>query len=325
MAHELDFSLGRAAIAYAGEAPWHKLGSKLSPDAPLEVWQAEAGLAWQALRSQVRYVDQHGGERTANRDVLYRSDTGAALGVVAAGYKEVQPDEVMGFFRDLTTRLGFRMEVAGALRGGARIWALARVHEGAIVRGDDLIRPYVLLSTSYNGSAATVAQLTAVRVVCNNTLTAADNAAGEARVSVWHTSSFDADAVKADLGIVAGTFDGMLARIQSLAARQVSQSDVDRFLVGLLDKPAKPEPDAEPVDVRASRTYQRLLSLFDGGQIGAELASTKGTAWGLVSAVTEYVDHHAGRSDDTRMDSAWFGNGRSLKARAFEQAAELVA
>ncbi|WP_269964303.1 YqaJ viral recombinase family protein [Pseudomonas citronellolis] len=31
-------------MAYVGEAPWHGLGSRLSPKQPLEVWQREAGL-----------------------------------------------------------------------------------------------------------------------------------------------------------------------------------------------------------------------------------------------------------------------------------------
>lgn len=329
MAHELDFSTGRAAIAYSGAKPWHNLGADLSAGAPLDVWQKEAGLAWSVLRSQVRYSDAKGIERTAPRDVLFRSDTGASLGIVAAGYREVQPDEVIGFFRDLTERLGFAMEVAGALKGGKRIWALAKVNEGAVVRGDDLVRPYLLLSTSYDATAATVAQLTAVRVVCNNTLSMADGAKREARVAVMHSTEFRPDQVKAQLGIVAGTFDSMMTRIGALANRQVSVAEVDRFLVGLLTKPAKVAKseslESAEDDVRKSPRYQRILSLFDGGQIGADLASTKGTAWGLVSAVTEYVDHHAGRSDDTRMESAWFGSGQVRKSDAFRRALDLVA
>ena len=43
---------------------------------------------------------------------------------------------------------------------------------------------------------------------------------------------------------------------------------------------------------------------------GAELASSQGTAWGLLNAVTQYVDHERrARSQDSRMDSAWFGQG----------------
>lgn len=334
MSHEIDMTTGVAAIAYAGQAPWHKLGQKLTPDAPLEVWQREAGLAWEARRAPVQFAPVLEGvgavalSNEASRDVLYRSDTGAPLGIVAAGYKIVQPSDVMEFFRDLTTELGFKMEVAGAIKQGRRIWALARVNKEAVVRGDDLIRPYVLLSTSFDGSTGTTAQFTTVRVVCNNTLTAADNERA-ARVSVWHSTDWRHDEVKSQLGLVPASFDAMMQRINMLADRSVSSQAVDRFLVGLLAKPepvAQAEAVADPADaVRKSRAYKRLMDLFEGGQIGADLRSTKGTAWGLVSAVTEYVDHHAGLSDDTRMNSAWFGKGAALKTRAFEQAVALVA
>jgi hypothetical protein len=36
----------------------------------------------------------------------------------------------------------------------------------------------------------------------------------------------------------------------------------------------------------------------------------------MLNAVTELVDHERGRSNNTRMESAWFGAGAALKARA---------
>ena len=58
---------------------------------------------------------------------------------------------------------------------------------------------------------------------------------------------------------------------------------------------------------------------------GAELAAAKGTAWGLLCAVTEFVDHERrARSQEYRLDSAWFGQGANLKQRALEQALQLA-
>ena len=49
-------------------------------------------------------------------------------------------------------------------------------------------------------------------------------------------------------------------------------------------------------------------------------------AWGLLCAVTEYVDHEKrARSDEYRLDSAWFGQGALLKQRALDEALVLVA
>ena len=58
----------------------------------------------------------------------------------------------------------------------------------------------------------------------------------------------------------------------------------------------------------------------------AELTAAKGTAWGLLNAVTEFVDHERrARSQEYRLDSAWFGQGASLKQRALDQALQLAA
>lgn len=52
--------------------------------------------------------------------------------------------------------------------------------------------------------------------------------------------------------------------------------------------------------------------MYEGHGRGAELAAAKGTAWGLLSAVTEFVDHERrARSQEYRLDSAWFGQGNA--------------
>lgn len=107
------------------------------------------------------------------RDVLYRRDTGAALGIVSNEYRVVQPKEVMSFFGELVSASKCQLETAGALSRGRQIWALARMNEEEPVINGDLVRPYLLLTTSFDGSFSTTAKLTAVRVFCHNTLSIA--------------------------------------------------------------------------------------------------------------------------------------------------------
>jgi hypothetical protein len=56
------------------------------------------------------------------------------------------------------------------------------------------------------------------------------------------------------------------------------------------------------------------------------MASSKGTAFGLLNSVTEFVDHERrARSVDHRLESAWFGQGASVKEKALEQALMMIA
>jgi phage/plasmid-like protein (TIGR03299 family) len=175
MAHMIDTTTGTAAIAYAGNTPWHGLGQALTPDASIETWTREAGLNYTVNESPVLFQTDATTmpEEFKGRKVLHRSDTGGALAVVSDGYNVVQPSDVMGFFAKLVELGGFQMETAGVLSHGRRVWALAKVNQGADIVEGDTVRPYVLLGTSYDGTMATVAKFTSIRVVCNNTITAA--------------------------------------------------------------------------------------------------------------------------------------------------------
>lgn len=313
MAHMIDTTTGRAAIAYAGAAPWHKLGQQLTPGASIDEWTREAGLAYTVLESPVLYRTEAATEPEMfkGRKVLHRSDTGGALAVVSDSYHVVQPAEVMGFFEKLVQLGGFELETAGVLSHGRRVWGLARVNDGAEILGGDIVRPYVLLGTSYDGTMATVAKFTSVRVVCHNTITAALGS-GEA-VRVLHSERFDADRVRQDLGIVAGAWDRFLIQSRQLAGQPLSAEGADQFVRALL------EPYKSPgVPVEESRAYRRVLELFNGKGIGSDIPGVMGTRWGMLNAVTELVDHERGRSDNTRMESAWFGTGANLKNRALE-------
>lgn len=75
----------------------------------------------------------------------------------------------------------------------------------------------------------------------------------------------------------------------------------------------------------SDRTTAKVMALFDGHGRGAELASSKGTAFGLLNAVTEFVDHERrARSTDHRLESAWFGQGASVKEKALNQALMMI-
>jgi len=339
MAHMIDTTTGRAAIAYVGETPWHKMGKALTPGAPIETWAIEAGLSHSVQRTAVQYMKPDDGVIVyPDRDVLYRSDTHAPLGIVSKWYQVVQPAEVLGFFADLIKHNSFELETAGALDGGKRIWALARVNDGECLLETDRIRPYVLLATSYDASLSTTAKFTSVRVVCHNTLTMAvgygDQAASErdevgSVIKVPHNAKFNAQDVRMDLGIVFDQWERFLATTRKLARQQVNETFCAAFLKALLPLPAAPK-EAKPGEivkppktVEETRAFKSIMALFDGGAIGSDLPEAKGTAFGLLNAVTEYVDHTRG-GDDTRLSSAWFGDGDAMKTKALKLLASTV-
>ena len=310
-------------MAYVGQKPWHGLGNKLARQQSIEVWKQQAGMDWQIEESEVRYVTGSHNIGTINafpeNKVLYRSDTKKALAVVSKRFQVVQPGEILEFYRDLTADNGFELETAGVLREGRKFWALARTGQSTTLRGRDRVEGYLLLATACDGTLATTAQFTSVRVVCNNTLQMALRDSTGA-IKVPHSTQFDAVAVKEALGLGLSHWDEFKAQTKALIQRPVAPEEALRFFSDLLAQPL----DADN-QIILTRPIQQLHELYQGAGMGSDLASSRNSAWGLVNAVTEYVDHHRrARSQDYRLDSAWFGQGSQLKSRALNQALTLL-
>ena len=307
-------------MAFVGDTPWHGLGNQLPANQPIEVWQREAGMDWEILESEVLYRADYKILPYADSKVLHRSDTGKALSVVSKRYQVVQPGEVLGFYRDLVSVGGFELESAGVLKEGKKLWALAKTGQETLLKGGDQVKAYLLLATSCDGTLATTAQFTSVRVVCNNTL---QMAVGESKgaVKVPHSTSFDPKQVKQALGLGISAWDEFMGSMKQLTERKTNKFEAMNFLVEVLGDPSLPLQEQPN-----QKALQTVYALYSGEGKGSTMASASGTAWGLVNAVTDYVDHsRRARSEDYRLDSAWFGQGAQIKQKAFEKAVALAA
>lgn len=346
MAHELTLRAdGRAEMAFVGQTPWHGLGQQLSKGASIGVWQKEAGMDWIAKQKTPFFsLDRDecgikGGERVDIPDhkVIYRSDTNAPLSIVSSKYQVVQPREVLEFFRDMVEQGGWHIHTAGTLRGGRKLWAMASNGEGAQVNGrpatkskpGDEIMQNLLLATSLDGSMKTTAMLTAVRVVCANTLALALSKGGKS-VRISHRSAFDPMTIKQALGVAQESFTLFMNRAREMAETPINTDEAMSVLRDIFGQP-KPALDlswmgklsdsdrqAEEAqdDGKESRSVDRVMALFAGDGMGSGLATAKGTRWGLFNALTQHVDYEMGRTNDTRLDSAWFGRGNDFKQSA---------
>lgn len=317
MAHELTITNNQAEMAFIGETPWHGLGQKLEENASIEQWQKAAGMDWSIESAPVQFYSDDSGYASNvfdGQNVLYRSDNEMPLSVVSDRYKPVQPKEVLEFFRDLVEENGFKIHTAGTLRGGKRMWALAETGKFDEVCHHDGIGGYLLLSTSCDKTLATTARFTTVRVVCNNTLSIAQSDKSNT-VSFSHIQEFDHEAVKAKLGNAVASFGSFMEMAKHLQSQQLGVAASEEFLKNLLASVSQIKtPD---YDMTKNRAYRKIIALFDCEAKGLSLVGH--TKWGMLNAVTEYYDHHApSRSNDARLDNAWFGTGEIIKNKAVE-------
>ena len=343
MAHQIE------QMAYVGQTPWHGLGNQLSQNQPIEVWAKQAGMDWRIESSNVSYMAQNSRGQSIimpyeEQRVLYRSDTHAPLSVVSQRYQEVQPMEILEFYRGLTEQSGFELETAGVLKGGKKFWALARTGQTSALNGKDVSNGYILLATACDGTLATTAQFTNIRVVCNNTLAIAlrGQSSSAGVVKVPHSTKFDAEKVKQQLGISVRAWDEHMYEMKQLTQRKVNQQEAKAYFNAVFNNSTMSVSDPEENIIQFyrnvaqqvqekkpepnGRAINKALEMFNGQGRGAELSSAKDTAYGLLCSITEFVDHERRAiSTDHRLDSAWFGAGASVKQRGLEQALALIA
>lgn len=276
------------SMAYVNETPWHGLGNQLAANQPLEVWAQQASMNWRIEETEVRFVSGNAGSNLGSihafpeQKVLYRSDNKMPLSVVSSRYQVVQPQSILEFFRDLVEAGGYKLETAGVLKSGKKLWALAHTGQSASLKGKDTVNGYLLLSTSCDGSLATTAQFTSIRVVCNNTLAIALGDSSGA-IKVPHRSQFDAQAVKRQLGIATSSWDGFMARMKALSECKINDTAAEAFFRRVLTYQAT--GGNTPVAATNDSAIKAVQELFAGRGKGADMASAAGTAWGLVNSI----------------------------------------
>lgn len=320
MAHQIDTtSINRASYA-STQREWHGLGELMPAGQDIETWATAAGMEYKVQRATVRYATErltpdaplHTLRSLEDKLVLFRSDTGAPLGVVSDSYKVVQPREVLEFFREWAQANACTIESAGVLFGGKRYFATAKMSDGVFVGEGDKIVPYVLLSTSADGSLATEGRITTVRVVCNNTLRLASKGASSFRVS--HRTAFKAEECKGIIEAAQEEFGTFMDMSRKLASIKVESRLAEDMTTLLLTTPTR-NADA----ARDSAGFTKIMSLFGGLGRGSQLETARETAFGWLNACTEYMDHHVrARSDENRTAAALWGPGADLKQRAVE-------
>jgi phage/plasmid-like protein (TIGR03299 family) len=320
-------------LAYTGEVPWHGIGTPVAEGTSgLEMLKV-AGLDWEIQKRKIAVsTGPKGSTKFDPKPVedfvaITRSDNGRVFHVATQKYQPVQNRQIADFFREYCEAGKAHLETIGAVRGGATIWALAKLKGGdKIIGGNDKLTGYLLLCTSHDGSLATVGRPTQVRVVCNNTLTAAlRGKAGEQSFRLLHNTKFTKERreeAQRLMGLAIEQIDATNDLAEQLSKISIDESAWLEFMGKLL---GGADEVLNPKTAELTRTA-RLIQEATVNSPGADLESAKGTLWGAVNGVTYYADHTRGFSTTTqesRLTAAWFGAGNSLKNKAVEAACEI--
>lgn len=319
MAHNLY----KNSMVYAGDVPWHGLGTRLPANA---TWEQVAQLGG-FYRVREEKVQTASGAVIPNKKALVRDDNGTPLSVVSESYCVVQFEQVAETLVAAAKGVGAIFHTAGLLgENGDQGWLLAELPRVIRVKGDESeVRPFLLGRAAHDGHNGVVIKNVATRVVCQNTLGVAMREDSKFSVSIHHTKNASERLKEAEHGFRL-LLDGM-DEFEQVANMLASTRFTERQLLRTIDDLLPLADDKEKQSKALVEKRERIQSLFETGMgIGPGI---RGTAWAAFQAWTEFADHHRVVRDDAngakRLESVWLGRAADMKQDALASITKQIA
>jgi hypothetical protein len=277
---------------------------------------------------------------------------------VGADWTPIQNDKAMAPFQPFLDAGTATIETAGSLKGGKRVWMLAKIQSPDMVivpRSDDRVGKYMVVACGHDGSLAFLMGATPVRVVCNNTLSIAIDGKSTF-IRIPHTKGGPAAVAEVQkiMQEQEGRFAAAAEVFRALAGKRIRRAaDVRAYIDAVFPQPARAIKVAKEIEAANGptadlqdllkkplkrqgktlaedgitteetkrRIYGEIETLFQKGR-GNDLPGVKGTAWGLYNATTEYLTWERGgeNAGESRLDNVWLRTGSGPQSKALPAA-----
>lgn len=279
------------------------------------------------------------------------------LGTVSEGYEIIQNMEIAEVLDPVTGE--FPVETAGALHAGETVFFTLDAGEEEIIPGDEAVRKYFVITDRRDGGHALRCLFTAVRVVCQNTLSAAMSEAA-VNIAISHRKGVkdELEFQVKTLGEMRAAMEKTMAIFHAMAERKLAVEEVEAIIKAAYPEPTKPRKvamrdglDLDLVALKAqadggdrvaelflsaTRQYDLARDRADQYRTGAmELFETlnaehpkvANTVWAAYNAVVETEDYRKGTTNqpgESVLESVVFGDRAKTKIKAYRAAVALL-
>lgn len=296
MAHELETQNGVASFASFREPAWHGLGTVFTEEKTTKEMLDLANLSNWNVRLEDLTVPSH---LTSDKEYQYVVRTNPTdntqtdiLGVVGERYVPLQNEDLFSFGDNLLDG-GGRWETAGSIKGGRQVFGSIALERESVLDPNgvgDVVKSYLLLNTSHDGSIAIQASITPVRVVCANTLNLAlSSLKGKKGIKqtfkIRHTQTAEGKIAVAReaLGLANHYLDEFDLLAKSMIETEITQAKFDEIVLKAYPMPTK--------DSKGSmKKWNDKIDLIQSIYTGTYNNTIAGTAWGAMNALTERLD-----------------------------------
>ncbi len=245
---------------------------------------------------------------------VVRTDTQALLGVVSKQYEIVQNDSLLRMAEFIREEVD--MDCVIVLSDGAKVCftATLRGAETDIVPGDTVKRRIVGY-LGHDGKTGCGAKFTNIRVVCQNTLTAALGESG-AHSSITHKNGANNhfDTLISSIDVARQDFVTECELMREFSQFSITSSQFNDFV-------------DEVYNIDEGQVFRKRDKITAAMNRGYGVDYNPGTLWTAVNAITQVETSTRGTTSAkgrAQFARGTFGAGAQISKRAFKVAAELV-
>lgn len=301
MSHDLETREidGQTITSFVGarESAWHRLGTVfedqdgITVDKALEVLDAGTIVATESVQAPL--ITDDGvtmvNDPSKKMTLRLRSTGPVPLGVVAQKYQVIQDREAFGFLDALVDSGEALVSSAGLLNDGRRSFCCLKLPQNILIGGRDAVDLYLFIVTSHDGTLATTAAATPIRVVCQNTVTYGLQQA----VRTWKVRHTPGAALKVAEARKALDLTFAYEEAWKVTAEELIATKVTKKQYEAMVKVLFPAPDKD-AKAQAKTAYETKLGTLMGLWGADTQVDIKNTAWGAYNALVEYGDWFRG-------------------------------
>lgn len=306
-----DFTSG----FFVRQPAWHGLGTVLD-DYPASWDEARkiAGLEWEPVAAPAfgfvgktadgsvtfdpataATVELSNFQAIDTKQRIVRSDNGATLGVPSADYAVINHAELGAIVEAVIGQENLKYETTVVLQGGKMIAVVVRLDEPIELPGDNsLTFPFMALTTRHDGTGSCRAQSTTVRIVCGNTFAMAETEADRHGTvfTFSHTKNWrdHVDEARQAVQGLRTDFTEYVEFASHLTRLKVSDEQTATFLAKFIPDPMASVATSDLVMRNIEEARLTVKAILNS----ATCETVRGTAYGLLQAGGEYLDHYRG-------------------------------
>ena len=243
------------------------------------------GLDWVVEQKEVAVLEKDNNYSFLRNYVAnYRSDNNQFLGVVhPKDYKVVQNCDAFDFIDELPN---FTFEKVGMFNGGKKVFVVGKSNEQIAIDGsDDLVNFYLTFLHGHDGKSGIRFILCPVRMFCMNQFNLMLQTANF-KYNIAHTGDIQfklaqiQKAIADSRSYVTGLTQTIDTMINTKATKSIEQLTLELIPVE--------DTDTTLITSRKEEARQTIITLYNDKP---DLQNYKGTVFGMVSAVSDYVSH----------------------------------